>query len=130
MRQLWPSDQTEVNVWVWPCQWGLLRHNQETWLPIGNGVRMTHGHEQTALTVSRPDGRVLEALTAGPPDGLPMVFHHGTPGGVALYEPMLAEAAARGLRTVLYARPGYGNSTAQPGRLVAAAAADVAAILD
>jgi pimeloyl-ACP methyl ester carboxylesterase len=93
------------------------------------GVGVTNA-EQTARTVSRPDGRVLEVLTAGPPDGLPMVLHHGTPGGVALYEPMLAEAAARGLRTVLYARPGYGNSTAQPGRLVAAAAADVAAILD
>jgi pimeloyl-ACP methyl ester carboxylesterase len=93
------------------------------------GVGVTNA-EQTARTVSSPDGRVLEVLTAGPPDGLPMVFHHGTPGGVALYEPMLAEAAARGLRTVLYARPGYGNSTAQPGRLVAAAAADVAAILD
>ena len=57
------------------------------------------------------------------------MFHHGTPGGVALYPAMAAAAAARGLRLVLYARPGYGASDPQPGRTVAAAAADVAAIL-
>ena len=35
-----------------------------------------------------------------------------------------------GIRTVLYARPGYGHSTPQPGRTVADAAGDTAAILD
>jgi pimeloyl-ACP methyl ester carboxylesterase len=35
-----------------------------------------------------------------------------------------------GIRTVLYARPGYGRSTPQPGRTVADAAGDTAAILD
>ena len=82
------------------------------------------------LTVSTADGRALEVLAAGPADGLPVVFHHGTPGGVAVYPPMAAAAAARGLRLVLYGRPGYGSSTAAPGRLVADAAADVATILD
>jgi pimeloyl-ACP methyl ester carboxylesterase len=80
--------------------------------------------------VGLADGRSIEVLTAGPPGGLPLVFHSGTPAGLVAL-PSLAEAAtARGLRVVFYTRPGYGNSTAQPGRLVAGAASDVAAVLD
>ncbi len=75
-------------------------------------------------------GGSLEVAVAGPEDGLPMVFHHGTPGGVAFYEPMVTAAAERGLRIVLYGRPGYGLSTPRPGRQVADAARDVTAILD
>jgi pimeloyl-ACP methyl ester carboxylesterase len=82
------------------------------------------------FTVPAAGGRSLDVLVAGPSDGLPLVFHHGTPGGIAVYPPMASEAAARGLRLVLYARPGYGGSTPAPGRLVADAAADVTAILD
>jgi pimeloyl-ACP methyl ester carboxylesterase len=85
---------------------------------------------QTELTVRAPDGRSLDVLVTGPADGLPLVFHHGTPGGVAVYGPIAAAAEQCGLRLVLYGRPGYGNSTPQPGRSVADAAADVAAILD
>jgi pimeloyl-ACP methyl ester carboxylesterase len=82
------------------------------------------------LTVRAPGGRNLEVLVTGPADGLPLIFHHGTPGGIAVYEPMALAAANRGLRLVLYGRPGYGASTPARGRLVADAAADVAAILD
>jgi pimeloyl-ACP methyl ester carboxylesterase len=85
---------------------------------------------QTELTVRTPDGRSLEVLVTGPADGLPLVFHHGTPGGVAVYGPIAAAAERCGLRLVLYGRPGYGNSTPQPGRSVADAAGDVAVILD
>lgn len=81
------------------------------------------------LTVRAPDGRSLEVVVAGPADGLPLVYHHGTPGGAAVYPAMVRAATARGLRVVLYARPGYGKSTPRPGRSVADAAADVAAIL-
>jgi pimeloyl-ACP methyl ester carboxylesterase len=90
---------------------------------------MTNGHQRSEITVRRPADRVLEVLAIGPADGLPLVFHHGTPGGIAVYGPMVDAAAERGLRTVLYGRPGYGASTAQPGRTVADAAGDVAAIL-
>jgi pimeloyl-ACP methyl ester carboxylesterase len=92
--------------------------------------RRTDMQNEITHTITTSDGRELEVLAAGPSDGLPLVFHHGTPGGVAVYAPMLAAAAERGLRLVLYARPGYGDSTPQPGRLVADAAGDVAAILD
>jgi pimeloyl-ACP methyl ester carboxylesterase len=80
--------------------------------------------------LAAPDGRRLEVLTAGPEDGLPLLFHNGTPSGLVAFPAMVAEAAARGLRTVMYARPGYGESTAQPGRCVADAAADVTTVLD
>jgi pimeloyl-ACP methyl ester carboxylesterase len=77
-----------------------------------------------------PDGRILEYAAAGPAGGLPLVLHHGTPSGAVLYPPLVAAAGACGLRTILPARPGYGASTARPGRTVADVAADVAALLD
>jgi pimeloyl-ACP methyl ester carboxylesterase len=85
---------------------------------------------ETQLTVRTPDGRDLEVLVGGPPDGLPVVFHSGTPAGPVAFDDYTDAAAASGLRYVTYARPGYGRSTAQHGRSVAAAAADVAAVLD
>jgi pimeloyl-ACP methyl ester carboxylesterase len=65
--------------------------------------------------LAAPDGRRLEVLAAGPEDGLPLLFHNGTPGGLVAVPGMVAEAAARGLRTVMYARPGYGESTGSQG---------------
>ena len=82
------------------------------------------------MTVPAAGGRQLEVLASGPEDGLPLVFHNGTPGGLVAFGPMTAAAAERGLRTVMYGRPGYGASTPQPGRRVADAAGDVAAVLD
>ncbi len=81
------------------------------------------------LTVQTADGRRLQALVAGPRGGLPLVFHHGTPAGLVRMQPLIAAADARGMRTVMYSRPGYGGSTTLPGRSVADAAGDVAAIL-
>ncbi len=82
------------------------------------------------MLVDLPDGRRLEVVAAGPEDGLPLVYHYGTPGGPVPHAPMVDAAARRGLRTVLCARPGYGESTPRPGRSVADVAADVAAVLD
>jgi pimeloyl-ACP methyl ester carboxylesterase len=82
------------------------------------------------LSVRAAGGRRLQVLVSGPDDGLPLVFHSGTPSGLVAFGPMVAAAAARGLRTVMYARPGYGTSTPDPGRQVADAAMDVAAVLD
>jgi len=82
------------------------------------------------VTVHAPGDRMLDVLVSGPGNGLPLVFHSGTPGGLVGFAPLVEAASVRGLRTVLYARPGYGGSTPKPGRLIADAAADVAAILD
>jgi pimeloyl-ACP methyl ester carboxylesterase len=90
---------------------------------------MTHESDERRQTVQAPGGRVLDVLVSGPEDGLTLVFHTGTPSGLVGLGPMAGAVTARGLRTVSYARPGYGDSTPQPGRLVADAAADVEAIL-
>jgi pimeloyl-ACP methyl ester carboxylesterase len=76
------------------------------------------------------DGRDIEFLTAGPEDGRPLVVHEGTPVGLVLNSRLGAAAAERGLRIVQVARPGYEQSTSQPGRRVADIASDVAAVLD
>jgi pimeloyl-ACP methyl ester carboxylesterase len=82
-----------------------------------------------SLTVAAEDGRRLELRVAGPPGGRLLVFHHGTPAGPVLYAPMVAEAAARGLRMVVCARPGYAGSTPRPGRRVADVVPDVLSVL-
>jgi pimeloyl-ACP methyl ester carboxylesterase len=78
-------------------------------------------------------GGVLHAYDTGARDAsapFALVWHHGSPQTGAPLEPMLAMAAARGIRLVSYGRPGYGGSTLRPDRDVASAAADVAAIAD
>src|ERR1700761_9371132 len=75
-------------------------------------------------------GRSVEVIAAPAADGLPLVFHTGTPAGLVPCEPFFELAARHRLRGVLYSRPGYGSSDPLPGRRVAHAAADVAAIVD
>jgi pimeloyl-ACP methyl ester carboxylesterase len=82
------------------------------------------------LTVDLPNERVLEVAIAGPTEGMPLLFQNGTPSASHIFAPMVEAAAERGLRTVVYSRPGYGGSTAHRGRSVAHAAADIAAVLD
>ena len=81
-------------------------------------------------SITRPDGRTIDFLVAGPADGLPLVLHEGTPIGLVLYPPTVQAARIRGLRVVLAARPGYEGSTPRPGRRVVDVAADTAAVLD
>jgi pimeloyl-ACP methyl ester carboxylesterase len=77
-----------------------------------------------------PGDRQVEVLLASPADGLPLVLHNGTPSGPVVWTGTIEAARARGRRTILVARPGYGASTPRPGRRVADVAADVAAVLD
>ena len=81
------------------------------------------------LRLNLPDGRQLEVLADGPADGLPLLFHYGTPCGAVRYRPLVEAAARRELRTIVYSRPGYGTSTAKHGRSIADAVKDVDAIL-
>jgi pimeloyl-ACP methyl ester carboxylesterase len=85
---------------------------------------------ETPTLVDLEDGRKLEVRTAGPEDGAILLFHHGAPGAGLPFKPWVESAAARGLRTVMYSRPGYGLSTADPGRKVIDAASDAAAVID
>ena len=79
------------------------------------------------------DGRGLHVYDTGADDsdGRPVVFwHHGTPNIGAPPEPLFPVSDRLGIRWVSYDRPGYGGSTPRPGRDIASAAADVAAVAD
>jgi pimeloyl-ACP methyl ester carboxylesterase len=67
---------------------------------------------------------------SGPADGVPLLFHHGTPGSAIQPRAMRQAAHERGLRMVTFSRPGYGDSTRLPGRTVASTVDDVTAVLD
>jgi pimeloyl-ACP methyl ester carboxylesterase len=75
-------------------------------------------------------GGRLVVEDAGPRDGAVLIFHGGTPGTGSLFEANLEAGAARGIRHVSYARPGYAGSDRHPGRTIGDCAADVAAIAD
>jgi pimeloyl-ACP methyl ester carboxylesterase len=80
--------------------------------------------------IDGPNGRTLTVREGGAPGGVPVLIHHGTPSSSLLYEPHVRDAAERGIRLIAYDRPGYGDSTREPGRAVADCADDVVAICD
>lgn len=82
--------------------------------------------------VDLSDGRTLHVYDTGRQgDGRhPVFWFHGTPNVGEPPEPLFAAADRLGLRWVSYDRPGYGDSTPHPGRTVASAGADIAAIAD
>jgi pimeloyl-ACP methyl ester carboxylesterase len=81
-------------------------------------------------TIRAKDGRELRVVEAGAADGLAVLVHNGTPMSRLLFRPCVEDAEQRGIRLIGYDRPGYGGSTPHPGRNVADAARDVAAIAD
>lgn len=85
---------------------------------------------ESEMRIEVPGGRTLEIRTAGPRNGDVLLFHHGTPGAGLGFAPMEKAAAAKGLRMVMYSRPGYGISTPMPGRKVIDAASDSAYVAD
>lgn len=74
---------------------------------------MTVAHPD-AQTLTLPDGRTLEYLTGGDPDGVGLVYHSGTPSAAVAHAPLWDAAARAGLRLVTFSRPGYGASTPRP----------------
>jgi pimeloyl-ACP methyl ester carboxylesterase len=81
-------------------------------------------------TIRTPDGRTLAWAEYGDPGGVPVVFHHGTPGSRLNRHPDPSFYERHGVRLITYDRPGYGGSDARPGRTVADAAADTRALVD
>ncbi len=79
--------------------------------------------------VDSEDGRRLRVEVVGDGDRV-ILAQTGTPNAGVLYEPWVRDAAGRGLSLVTYDRPGYGGSSAQPGRTVADCVTDVRAIAE
>jgi pimeloyl-ACP methyl ester carboxylesterase len=82
--------------------------------------------ERTQIEIE--DGRRLDVASAGPEDGPVVLFHTGTPGEGIVYDGLIEEGTARGLRHIAYSRPGYGSSGRRRGRSVADCVTDVEAI--
>jgi pimeloyl-ACP methyl ester carboxylesterase len=85
-------------------------------------------------TVTTADGRRLETLTAGNPDGYPWLWVPGTPSAAVEY-PRLDQLATRlDLRLVTWSRPGYGDSAPRRppprGPRIVDDVPDVEAVLD
>lgn len=80
--------------------------------------------------VALRDGRVLAVAVSGPPGGVPLLYHHGTPGCLLQPAASRAECASRGLRFVTYSRAGAEGSTRNRGRSVADVATDMEDVLD
>ena len=76
------------------------------------------------------DGRSLDLYASGPRDGAVLLFHHGTPGSCLPFRAIEHAAHRLGLRFVTTSRPGYGDSTRDPGRSVVDVVADTRAVLD
>jgi pimeloyl-ACP methyl ester carboxylesterase len=102
----------------------------------GDGALMATAAQRSAeggtvqCIVHTADRRLLAVEERGDPAGWPVLVHHGTPSSrkAAFYDPWVRDAAERGLRLISYDRPGYGESSPQPGRTVADTADDVRAI--
>jgi pimeloyl-ACP methyl ester carboxylesterase len=66
--------------------------------------------------VTASDGRKLEFWQVGPEDGLPLLYHGGTPSAAVPFDTRDRAATAAGLRLITYSRPGYGASTPRADR--------------
>ena len=75
------------------------------------------------------DGGSIEYIVDGP-DGAPdlLLFHLGTPCAAVPFDGLTRAAAAAGMRTAIYSRPGFGQSTRHAGRIIADEAATSAAL--
>lgn len=83
-------------------------------------------------TVRLSDGRTIGFEDFGDPEGLPVLFFHGTPGS-RLYWELVGPgnaAADAGMRVISTDRPGLGLSSPEPQRSIGSFAFDVAQLVD
>ncbi|MCC7078047.1 MAG: alpha/beta hydrolase [Acidimicrobiia bacterium] len=81
--------------------------------------------------VSLPDGRDLGYAEFGAPDGLPVLWFHGTPGSRTQLPPATHPTAVeRGIRIIGVDRPGFGRSTRRWGRDLRSWPADIEYLAD
>ncbi len=78
--------------------------------------------------VGTSDNRSVSVECCGAASGMPVFLMHGTPGSRSGPRPRASVLYRLGIRLICYDRPGYGDSDPHPGRSVADAAQDVAAV--
>lgn len=85
-------------------------------------VELPHGtlHAYDARPATMDEGR----------ERLVVMWHHGTPNVGEPPLPLLAASRRLAVRWISYDRPGYGGSSARPGRDVSSAADDARAVAD
>jgi pimeloyl-ACP methyl ester carboxylesterase len=84
----------------------------------------------TTRQIRTADGRTINYCVYGPPDGVPVVFHNGSPS-TRLKRPEFVRATEQsGICLLVHDRPGYGGSTRQAQRSVASVVADVTELVD
>jgi len=86
--------------------------------------------DRTSQVAQAADGRTLTFAERGDLSGSPVIILHGTPGCRLNRHPNEELVRSTGARMISYDRPGYGGSDRHPGRTVADAASDVAAVAD
>jgi pimeloyl-ACP methyl ester carboxylesterase len=84
----------------------------------------------TDKTIRLPDGRQLGYAEYGDPDGMPLLFFHGTPGSRLQVKGFDSPARDVGVRMVAPERPGHGLSDFQPKRTILDWAHDVEVLAD
>ena len=80
--------------------------------------------------VARPDGRRVAAWDYGPASGQPLLVGHGTITGRTLPPAFVAALQKHGFRPIVPQRPGFGLTDPAAGDYLAAAADDLAVLLD
>jgi pimeloyl-ACP methyl ester carboxylesterase len=85
---------------------------------------------ETEYRLRLADGRTLACLELGDPSGPPVLYFHGYPGSRLEARVAAAAAGRLGLRLLSVDRPGFGQSTFQPGRHIRDWAADIHALAD
>jgi pimeloyl-ACP methyl ester carboxylesterase len=81
-------------------------------------------------TIVMSDGRTVGFTDYGTPDQTPILWCHGGPGNRLEPSFLAASANRAGLRLVGIDRPGYGQSTPQPGRTIGGWVPDAIAVVD
>ena len=82
------------------------------------------------MFVTTETGHRIAYTAYGDPDGLPIVFFHGTPGSRLLAALFDSAATAAGIRLLAFDRPGFGQSAPWPTRSIIDAGGIVTAVLD
>lgn len=80
--------------------------------------------------ITLQDGRILAYSLYGDPQGIPVLFLHGTPGSNRLTRLAESGALAHGFKLIAPDRPGIGDSSLQPDRELYHYPLDIVQLLD